>query len=194
MQKQDPKETLLEYVESNDIAGVESLLDKNPRLSKATYNVFDDQDNLINDGSILYHAAKTGNKEMCQLLLDRGAIATVGRLNPVIFGAVESANKEIVELMVRYGASPETRSASPRIKVVEFAEQKGFREIEGFLEIKIQERKNCVELDEVVYSFGESSDEDSPLLNASRKPSTTPTKTTLSASERVQNFLFGGRS
>ncbi len=193
-EEQDSKELLLKYVESNNIAGVESLLNEDPNLSKATYNVFDGQNKLISDGSILYHAAKKGNKEMCQLFLDHGAIATVGRLNPVIFGAVESADKEIVELIVENGASPETRSVSPRVKVADFARQKGFGKIESFLERKIQERKNPVELDGVSCTFDYLSDEDSPLLTASGRPSTTPTKTGLSASERVWNFLRGSRN
>lgn len=189
----DVEQNLLKYVQKQNVEEVKKLLKRDRNLSKVTYHIYDENRNIVSDGSILYYAAKTGNKELCQLLLDHGSRIDVGRYNPVIFGAVESGNKEIVELFLDQGASPEKSCIVPSqgdnsqrsmLKIVDFAKQLGFVEIEELLRERIREKKqDKVDLNEI--NFTKNYTEESPLL-----PSSSP-KTTDSSSffQTIKTFF-----
>ncbi len=159
-----PNETaqLLDLVQNLNFEETRKLLKRNPNLIHAVYNEYNPDGTAKSDFTILYHAAKMGNLEMCNLLLSHGANAKAGVLNPVIFGAIESNNPAVVKLMIDHGASAKQRSRlSPNLTALEFAESLNNAKISNIL----------AKSSEIDSSYLKEAREETPFLF--RKPSAT---------------------
>ncbi len=110
---------------SNPYAAIIRLLDNSPDLLNAP--------SRTNSFSYLQHAAASGNLELMQILLDRGALVdTPNTLTPLIL-AIRQGHKKAAELLIKAGADVNGKAADGSMMPLDEAADKGFISISELL-------------------------------------------------------------
>ncbi len=96
-----------------DLALADAVRDTNFQLVKALLELGANPEKVIVHGTALAHAARSGNKKMCVLLLDHGVDIDGGKgLAPLACAAIKG-HEEIVRLLLDRGADLEADAGGP---------------------------------------------------------------------------------
>lgn len=108
----------------NPYAAIIRLLDNSPDLLNAP--------SITNNLSYLQYAAASGNLELLQILLDRGALVDTPNIPPLII-AVRQGHKKAAELLIGAGANVNIKEADDGTMPLNMAAGKGFTSISELL-------------------------------------------------------------
>jgi ankyrin repeat protein len=109
----------------NPYAGIIRLLDNSPDLLNAP--------SITNSFSYLQYAASSGNLELMQILLDRGALVDTPNTLPPLLLAIRQGHKKAAELLIKAGADVNGKVADGSLMPLGEAAWKGFTSISELL-------------------------------------------------------------